>query len=73
MFGGFFTRALRVGTIPVEVTTNRAAACPRVLDELIPSALHPTERYANNRVEADHGRLKAPLRPMRGAELATAI
>jgi transposase, IS6 family len=24
------------------------------------------EQYANNRVEADHGRLKARLRPMRG-------
>jgi len=37
-----------------------------VLDELIPSALHTVERYANNPVEADHGRLKARLRPMRG-------
>jgi transposase-like protein len=36
------------------------------LDELIPSALHTVERYANNSVEADHGRLKARLRPMRG-------
>ena len=25
-----------------------------------------TEQYANNRVVADHGRLKARLRPMRG-------
>ena len=25
-----------------------------------------TEQYANNRIEADHGRLKARLRPMRG-------
>ena len=37
-----------------------------VLDELVPSALHTVERYANNPVEADHGRLKARLRPMRG-------
>ena len=29
--------------IPAEVTTGRAAAYPRVLDELIPSALHITE------------------------------
>jgi hypothetical protein len=36
------------------------------LDELIPSALHTVEQYANNPVEADHGRLKARLRPMRG-------
>jgi transposase, IS6 family len=46
----FFTRALRVGTIPAEVTTDRAPAYPRVLDELIPSALHTAERYANNPV-----------------------
>jgi transposase-like protein len=64
----FFTRALRAGTIPAEVTTDRAPAYPRVLDELIPSALHTVERYANNPVEADHGRLKARLRPMRGPE-----
>jgi transposase-like protein len=25
-----------------------------------------TEQYRNNRIEADHGRLKARLRPMRG-------
>ena len=62
----FFTRALRVGAIPAEVTTDRAPAYPRVLDELIPSALHTVEQYANNPVEADHGRLKARLRPMRG-------
>ncbi len=51
----FFTRALRAGTSPAEVTTDRAPAYPRVLDELIPSALHTVERYANNPVEADHG------------------
>jgi len=62
----FFTRALRAGTVPVEVTTGRGPACPRVLDELIPSALHIVEQYANNPIEADHGRLKARLRPMRG-------
>ncbi len=62
----FFIRALRAGTIPAEVTTDRAPAYPRVLDELIPSALHVTKRYGNNRVEADHGWLKARLRPMRG-------
>jgi len=28
--------------------------------------MHDTAQYANNRVEADHGRLKARLRPMRG-------
>jgi transposase-like protein len=37
-----------------------------VLDQLVPSALHIAERHANNPIEADHGRLKARLRPMRG-------
>jgi transposase, IS6 family len=62
----FFTRALRVGIVPAEVTTDRAPAYPRVLDQLVPSALHTVERHANNPIEADHGRLKARLRPMRG-------
>jgi transposase-like protein len=62
----FFTRALEHSPHPAEVTTDRAAAYPRVLDELLPSSCHVTEQYANNTVEADHGRLKARLRPMRG-------
>ncbi len=62
----FFTSALRAGTVPVEVTTDRAPVYPRVPDELIPSALHTLEQHANNPIEADHGRLKARLRPMRG-------
>ena len=62
----FFVQALGVGTVPVEVTTDRAPVYPRVLDELLPSALHTTGQHANNPVEADHGRLKARLRPMRG-------
>ncbi|MHB8449919.1 MAG: IS6 family transposase [Mycobacteriales bacterium] len=62
----FFTRALATGTVPVEVTTDRAPAYPRVLDELIPSAMHTVEQYANNPIECDHARLKARLRPMRG-------
>jgi transposase-like protein len=62
----FFTQALRTGVSPAEVITDRASVYPRVLDELIPSALHTVEQYANNPIEADHGRLKARLRPMRG-------
>jgi len=50
----------------VEVTTDKAPAYLGVLDERLPSARHVTEQYGNNRVEADHGRLKARLRPMRG-------
>jgi transposase, IS6 family len=51
---------------PVEVVTDQAATYPMVLEELLPAAWHRTEQYANNRVEADRGRLKARLRPMRG-------
>jgi transposase-like protein len=63
----FFQRA--IGTtkvLPVEVVTDRAATYPIVLEELLPAPWHRTEQYANNRVEADHGRLKSRLRPMRG-------
>ena len=62
----FFTRALNHSPSPTEVTTDRAPAYPRVLDELLASARPIVERYANNPVETDHGRLKARLRPMRG-------
>ncbi len=34
--------------------------------ELLPAAWHRTDRYANNHIEADHGRLKSRLRSMRG-------
>ena len=61
----FFTRALEHGARPTEVNTDRAPAYPRVIQELIPVACHVTEQYSNNSIEADHGRLKARLRPMR--------
>jgi transposase, IS6 family len=47
---------------PAEVITDRAPTYPAVVDEL----WHDVERYANNRVEADHAQLKRRLRPMRG-------
>ena len=63
----FFARALATTKVtPVEVVTDRAAVYPAVLDELLPAAQHNTERYRNNRIESDHGRLKQRLRPMRG-------
>jgi transposase-like protein len=62
----FFARALRHGPVPVEVTTDQAGPYLRVLDELVPAAAYVTEQYSNNRIESDHGRLKAWLRPMRG-------
>jgi IS6 family transposase len=62
----FFTQALKQSPRPAEVTTDRAPAYLRVLDELLPAALHVVEQYANNPIETDHGRLKSRLRPMRG-------
>jgi transposase-like protein len=65
----FFERA--IGTtkvLPVEVVTDRAPTYPVVLEELLPGAWHRTDRCANNGVEADHGRLKSRLQPMRGLQ-----
>jgi transposase-like protein len=39
--------------------TDWARIYPAVLNELLPGAFHNVEQYANNVVEADHGRLKA--------------
>ncbi len=36
-----------------------------VVDDLLADVLHDTTQYANNRIEWDHGRLKARLPPMR--------
>jgi transposase-like protein len=63
----FFERAIGTTKVaPIEVVTDLAPVYPAVLEELLPAAWHHTEQYANNRVECDHGRLKARLRPMRG-------
>ncbi|MDQ4093929.1 MAG: IS6 family transposase, partial [Actinomycetota bacterium] len=62
---GFFLRALEHGPSPTEVTTDRAPAYPRVLDELLPAACHVMDQYAINPIEADHGRLESRLGPMR--------
>ncbi|MDP9337036.1 MAG: IS6 family transposase [Actinomycetota bacterium] len=62
----FFVTALCAHGEPTEVVTDRAWPLRAVIDALIPAAFHNTEQYANNRIEADHGRLKSRLRPMRG-------
>jgi IS6 family transposase len=62
----FFEQAIGTTKVaPVEVVSGQAATYPIVLDEVVPAAWHRTDQYANNRIEADHGRLKARLRPMR--------
>ena len=62
----FFETVLDAHGRPAEVTTDLAAPLLRVIDELLFDVAHDTAQYANNRVECDHGRLKARLRPMRG-------
>jgi IS6 family transposase len=62
----FFAMVLASHNRPEEVTTDLAPSLLRVVDELMPDAMHDTAQYSNNRIENDHGRLKARLRPMRG-------
>jgi transposase-like protein len=63
----FFARALASSaSTPAEVVTDKAPSYVGVMDDLLPWALHNVEHHANNRIESDHGRLKARLRPMRG-------
>jgi transposase-like protein len=70
----FFHRArTTTGVVPAEVITDRAPTYPRVLDEMWPAAWHHTERYANNRIEADHAQLKRRLRAMRGTKTMTSL
>jgi transposase-like protein len=70
----FFRQArTSTGVAPVEVVTDRAPAYLRVLDELLPTAWHHVERFANNRVEADHAQLKRRLRPMRGIKTMSGL
>ncbi len=65
----FFIRALRTLKVtPTEAVTDAAPVYPGVLDELLPAAWNHVEQYATNPIEADHGQLKHPLRPMRGLQ-----
>jgi transposase-like protein len=54
--------------MPSEVVTDAAPVYPAVLDDLLSTAWHHVEQYANNPIEADPGQLKRRLRPMRGLQ-----
>ena len=58
--------SLRADGELVEVVPDRAPVLRAAIAGLMPAAFHNTEQCANDRVECDHGRLKARLRPMRG-------
>ena len=50
------------------MTTDKSPVLAKTIRQIVPAAHHDTTQYANNRVENDHGRLKARLRPMRGLQ-----
>jgi transposase-like protein len=55
----FFDRAIGTTKVtPSEVVMDRAPTYAVVLDDLLSAAWHRTDRYANNHIEADHGRLE---------------
>ncbi len=62
----FFATTSGAHGTPAEITTDRAPAVARAITEVLLAALHDITQYANSRVEADHGRLKARLRLTRG-------
>jgi transposase, IS6 family len=65
----FFAQAIGTTKItPAEIATDKALTYPAVVEELLATAWHCTDRYANNHIESDHGRLKSRLRPMRGCK-----
>jgi hypothetical protein len=60
----FFQRALTTLKLtPADVVTDGAATYPAVLDELIPSACHHVQRYANNPIEADQASSRGEFHP----------
>lgn len=61
-----FTASLLAHLTPAEVIPDRAAALANLIEVLMPAAFHNTGQYEYNRCAADHGRLKARLRPTRG-------
>jgi transposase-like protein len=62
----FFASAVGAHGAPEEIVTDKAPALARAITELLPGTVHDTTQHANNRIECDHGRLKARLQPMRG-------
>jgi transposase-like protein len=69
----FFARTQTLGPAPAQVTTDRAPVYSRVIDDLLPTARHVSQQYDNNTIEADHGRLKVRLRPMRGIKTISSL
>lgn len=62
----FFAKALQDHGESLKVVTDKSPVVASVIADFLPHAEHCTDQHANNRIECDHGRLKARLRPMRG-------
>ena len=54
--------ALDHARCPTQLSTERAAADPRMIEELFPAGCQVSEQDATNPVEADHGCLATQLR-----------
>ncbi len=62
----FFAHALdTTGVQPAVVTTDKAAAYPPALTQVLPAAEHLVGKMEQQRIERDHGHLKSRLRSMR--------
>ena len=62
-----FRRAVEAtGVVPVEVTTDRAAAYPPALSDVLPTALHETGKAVQQRIEREHQHRKGRLGSTRG-------
>ncbi len=67
--GAFFRVALEnTGVTPHTVTTDKAAAYPPALAEVLPEVEHLTGKAVQQRIERDHQHLKGRLRVFRGCK-----
>jgi transposase, IS6 family len=68
----FFHSALEnTGVTPHTVTTDKAAAYPPALAEVLPDVEHITGKAEQQRIERDHQHLKGRLRVFRGCKTAS--
>lgn len=68
----FFRAALeKTGVTPQTVTTDKAAAYPPALAQVLPEVEHITGKAVQQRIERDHQHLKGRLRVFRGCKTKT--
>ena len=63
----FFRKLLKAqGQVPLDITTDRLPSYGAAKKEVMPSAAHCKDRYANNRAELSHEHTREQERQMRG-------